>query len=267
MERHSGRSKEVEPVKLEWQHLLEEALTMPGGMSDTYSRFYNYSLLNQVLLFQQGVLEPVNTYQRWQDMGRQVQKGSKAKGILRPMLRKETDDQGVEEQKVRGFKMINCLFTVSDTEGDPLPEYEPKLWSPERAMATLAIREVAFDSLNGNTQGFSRGQELAINPVAKYPMKTLAHELGHIVIGHTSEGQHDDYLQHRGLKEFQAEGTAYLVMNEIEAHDQFDAAESRAYVQHWLRGEQPDDQSIRQVFTATDKIIKAGRQPEEVTNE
>lgn len=113
---------------------------MPGGMGNTYSRFYRYSLLNQILLFQQGVREPINTYARWQDMGRQVQKGSKAKSIPRPMFYKDTDDNGEESQKVRGFKMIRCLFSASETEGEPLPEYEPKLWSPQRALGTLAFR-------------------------------------------------------------------------------------------------------------------------------
>ena len=82
--------------------------------------------------------------------------------------------------------------------------------------------------------------------------------MGHIVLGHTQEGRHQEYLQHRGLFEFEAEGTAYLVMNEIGAHDQFDAGDSRAYIQEWLRNERPGDDSIGRVFTAADKILKAG---------
>lgn len=249
-----------EPHQLDWNELLQEALTMPGGMGNTYNRFYRYSLLNQVLLFQQGVKEPVNTYARWQDMGRQVQKGSKAKSILRPIFYKDTDDNGEETQKVRGFKMVRCLFGASETEGDPLPEYEPPEWSPQRALGVLAINKVAFEHVDGNMQGYSRGNELAINPVAKYPLKTLIHEMGHIVIGHTVPERLAEYQKHRGIFEFEAEGTAYLAMNELQAHDQFDAGESRAYIQTWLRDERPDEISIRRVFTATDKILRAGRQ-------
>lgn len=257
-ERRPNTRNNQEPQKLNWSELLEEALTMPGGLSDTYSRFYRYSMLNQILLFQQGVREPVNTYQRWLDMGRQVQKGSKAKSILRPIFYKDTDDNGEETQKVRGFKMVRCLFGASETEGDPLPEYEPPEWSPTRALGALAINKVAFEHVDGNIQGYSRGNELAINPVAKYPLKTLIHEMGHIVIGHTVPERLAEYQEHRGIFEFEAEGTAYLAMNELRAHDQFDAAESRAYIQTWLRDAKPNEQSIRSVFTATDKILRAG---------
>ena len=191
---------------LDWNELLQEALTMPGGMGNTYSRFYRYSLLNQVLLFQQGVKEPVNTYGRWLEMGRQVQKGSKAKSILRPIFYKDIDAEGNESQKVRGFKMVRCLFGASETEGDPLPEYEPAEWSPQRALGALAINKVAFEHVDGNTQGYSRGNELAINPVAKYPLKTLIHEMGHIVIGHTVSERLAEYQEHRGMFEFEAEG-------------------------------------------------------------
>ncbi|WP_298585159.1 ArdC-like ssDNA-binding domain-containing protein [uncultured Kocuria sp.] len=259
--RKSPERKEQQPARLDWEQLLEEALDMPGNLGNTYNRFYNYSFLNQLLLYQQGVREPVNTYDRWKAMNRQVQKGSKAKAILRPISRKVENDNGEEEVRLTGFKMVNCLFTASETEGDPLPEYEPKLWSPERALGALAIREVAYGLVDGNTQGYSSGHELAINPVAAYPVKTMVHEMGHIVAGHTVQEKMAEYLMHRGLFEFEAEGSAYLVMNEIDEEERhFDSAESRAYIQGWLQGETPPEESIRRVFTTADKILKAGRE-------
>ncbi|MBV1778696.1 DUF1738 domain-containing protein [Paeniglutamicibacter sp. ABSL32-1] len=251
---------EQEPVNIEWQKLLEEALTLEPGEMTSYNRFYNYSMLNQLLLHSQGVREPVATYAKWQELGRQVQKGSKAKAILRPIFYKGTNDQGEEEQKVKGFKMVNCLFTVSETEGEELPEYEPPTWSKERALGALAIVQVDFEQINGNVAGYSYERNVAVSPVAKYPFKTLQHELAHVVLGHTAEAGLEEYRTHRGIKEFQAESTAYLTMNELQATDQFDAAESRGYIQGWLRNERPDDVSIRQVFSATDKILKAGWQ-------
>lgn len=68
----------------------------------------------------------------------------------------------------------------------------------------------------------------------------------------------EEYHHHRGLMEFQAESTAYLTMNELDAIDQFDAPESRAYIRGWLKDQEPEDAAIKQVFTATDRIIKAG---------
>lgn len=246
---------------MEWAQLLDEALTVPGGLGNTYSRFYEYSMLNQLLLYLQGVREPVNTYNRWQAMGRQVLKGSKAKAILRPMFVKVEDKKtGETVQRVAGFKPVRCLFGVSETEGEALPPYEPKAWSKERALGALAITEAPFDQLNGNIQGFSFERQVAINPVAAYPFKTLCHEVGHIVLGHTSPDELAEYRTHRGIKEFEAEATAYLVVNELEATDAMDQSESRAYVQSWLKGERPDDRSIKRVFAATTQILKAGRE-------
>ncbi|GAA3322662.1 hypothetical protein [Paeniglutamicibacter sulfureus] len=116
-----------------------------------------------------------------------------------------------------------------------------------------------FEQINGNVAGYSYERNVAVSPVAKYPFKTLMHEIGHVVLGHTSEQGLEDYREHRGSKEFQAESTAYLALNELSATDQFDAAESRGYIQGWMRNERPDNASIRQVFTATNKILKAGR--------
>jgi hypothetical protein len=269
-ERRTRNPEREHAQDIRWAELLEEALTMPGSMGKTYNRFYNYSFTNQLLLFMQGVREPVATYKRWQDMGRQVLKGSKAKSILRPVAYKETNDKGEEESKVKGFKMVNCLFTASETEGKELPPYEIPDWNPELALKNLNIEEVPWDGLDGNSQGYSFGRKFALNPVAAYPLKTMMHEIAHIELGHTAPGlAQKEYQQHRGLKEFQAETTAYLLMNELEMTEHMDMAESRSYVQHWLHGlERPDDASIKQVLTATDKILKAGRfEPSKETND
>lgn len=250
---------ELGEKRLDWPELLDVALTVPGSLGNTYNRFYEYSFGNQVLLYLQGVYEPVATYKRWQDMGRQVLKGSKAKAILRPVMRKVTDEAGEEQTRVTGFKMVRCLFGVSETEGDELPEVAPKDWSREQALANLDIREVPFTQLNGNIQGYSFERKVAINPVATYPFKTFMHELGHIVLGHTTRDQAVEYAEHRGVKEFQAEATAFLTVRELDATDEMDEAESRAYIQGWLRGDTPPDQAVKQVFAATTKILQAGR--------
>jgi hypothetical protein len=115
------------------------------------------------------------------------------------------------------------------------------------------------DSTDGNLQGWSRGLELDINPLAVNPIKTRFHELGHIVLGHTLPHRYEAYQTHRGIMEFQAEATSYLVMNELELMDDETAKRSRGYMRHWLGAEQPPDQAIRQVFTAAERILKAGR--------
>jgi hypothetical protein len=61
----------------------------------------------------QGVAEPVNTYRRWSAMNRQVQRGSKAYAIMVPLIYKTADKNGEELRRLKGFKVSNCLFTVS----------------------------------------------------------------------------------------------------------------------------------------------------------
>lgn len=253
----------------EWADLLQAALEMPGEAGNTYNRFRRLSIGNQVLLMMQGLYEPVNTYKGWKAMGRQVQKGSKAASIYVPMFRKEEDKNGEERERLSGFKLVPSMFGVSETDGDDLPPFDPPKWSQARALRVLKITKRKYRLVDGNTQGYSSGRDVAINPVAVYPFKTLMHELAHIVAGHTSEEQMADYTKHRGLKEFEAEASAYLIMNELGVIDKFDPAESRHYIQTWLEStaEKPDEKSIKRVFSTADKILRAGYPEEEKKEE
>jgi len=248
--------------KLDWPALIETALTVEGSVGNTYNRFYDYSFTNQMLLLMQGVREPVATYKRWQDVGRQVLKGSKAKQIIRPVPFEKKDQAGEVVERRLSFKAVRCIFALSDTEGPELALVELPEWNIDKALTKLDVRQVPFEMLNGNVQGYSVGREFAINPVAVRPTKTLFHELGHIVLGHTEPKLDVDY--HRGVFEFQAEATAHLTMNELGQLDAASAYQSRGYIQHWMKDERPPDAAIRQVFSATDLILKAGRAPGEV---
>jgi hypothetical protein len=234
-------------------------MTAPGHMGNTYNRFYQYSFLNQLLLLMQGVREPVATYDRWRSIGRQVLKGSKAAEIIRPITITKKNDDGEVEDSFTRFKPVRCLFTSSQTEGEELPPAVIPEWSLPTALDNLGIRQVPFRLLDGNIQGYSIDRDIAINPVSTDPLSTTFHELGHIVLGHTSEERRSEYIGHRDTFEFQAEATAYLSMNELDQLSEERASESRAYIQGWLRNERPGDLAIRQVFSATDQILKAGR--------
>lgn len=247
------------PSRIDWNELIETALTVKGNMGSVYSRFYNYSFLNQMYLYIQGVAEPVATYKRWQAIGRQVLKGSKAKEIICPMVVKQKDGTGEEKEAVIGFKPVRCIFGLSETEGDELPPISLPEWDMDRALQKLDIRQVPFTQLNGNIQGVSRGREIAVNPVAVNRLKTLTHEMAHIVLGHTLPEAAERYATHRGIFEFQAEATALLTMNELETIAEETAARSRAYIQGWLDQDRPPETAIRQVFSATERILKAGR--------
>jgi antirestriction protein ArdC len=260
----------MKTTDIDWRATLTEALNAPGALgNNTYTRFYNYSFLNQIRLTMQGVAEPVATYNRWLELGRQVRKGSKAKLVLAPVLigREVTDANGDvvlgddgkprKRQILVGFRDSRTVFGYSDTDGDDLPAVELPGWDTDTAVAALGIDRVAFDMINGNAQGFSfedgEGRHIAINPTAAYPAKTLLHELAHLMLGHCKQGDHT----HRGVAEFEAEATAYLVAKELELIE-WDAEESRAYIQTWLGGTEVTEDNITRVFAAVNKILTAG---------
>jgi hypothetical protein len=252
---------------LDWAKIIETALTAPGNIGNTYNRFYEYSFLNQMYLLMQGVHEPVATWARWKAIGRHILRGANAKYIIRPIYSKVNapTDQAQDEEAIEkvptliGFKPVKCIFALSDTEGEEPPPVTLPEWDFDTAVQQLGIRLVPFDALSGNLQGYSRNRDIAINPIAINPPKTRFHEIGHVVLGHTTPEGLAEYQQHRGIMEFQAEATAYLSMKELERLDEDTAFRSRGYVQGWLKGERPPDKAIREVFVATDQILKAGR--------
>jgi antirestriction protein ArdC len=247
--------------ELDWQRLIDVALDTPGSVGHVYNRFYEYSFLNQMFLRMQGVAEPVATYKRWQSLGRQVLRGSKASAIVRPIVIKRTtenNDDGTD--RTLRFKVVNCLFTASQTDGEPLPDVEVASWDLTTALDNLDVVRRPYELIDGNTQGYSWGRNYAINPVAADPTRTTFHELGHIVLGHTTPQPATDLAAvHRGEREFQAEAAAYLALNELNELTPEGASHSRGYIQHWMTTERPSDRAIRQVFAATDTILKAGR--------
>ena len=194
-----------------------------------------------------------------QKVKRHVKAGAKAKEVLHPVMINFEDDDGEKQQRIIGFKYKRSVFTLSDTEGEDLPPQPTPGWDLNKALEKLGIREVPFDMPDGNMQGYSIGVEFAINPVAANRNKTVFHELGHMVLGHTVKHHYEEYQAHRGIMEFQAESVALLCMREVDLLDDETGAEVSGSVHHWLKNEIPPDKAIQQVFTATDRILKAGR--------
>lgn len=265
------------PPAPEMVALMEEALTAPGRMGDTFNRFHRYSFGNQLWLMMQGAKEPVASYKRWQALGRQVKRGESGLYVLRPITVKsktELDEDGKPVTYTK-FKPVKGAFTYSQTEGETLPEPEPREWSRERALAALSINMVPFQMIDGNVQGYSYDRNIAINPVAAEPQPTFAHEMFHILHGHTvkalgSAALTADMLtpHDEGLGEFEAEGASYLFCNELEIP--FNKAGSRAYLQTWLSRSalvstdvRPPDSSLRKVFKNVDVALNAGYEPQE----
>ena len=171
--------------EIDWAKLIDEALTAPGSMGNIYNCAYEYSFTNQIYLRLQEISEPIATLKRWNAIGRTVLRGSKAKEIIRPIFAKNTDEDGEQEPVIIGFKPVRCIFTLSQTKGDEMPPIKLPEWDLHTALGKLGIREIPFDSLSGNLQGYARGLDIAVSPIAINPTKTQMHEIGHILLGHT----------------------------------------------------------------------------------
>ena len=169
-------------TKLDWPKLLDEALTAPGDLGSTYSRFHDYSLANMMLFRMQRLFEPVAPYKRWASLGRHVVKGARAKEVIVPVIINEAPaEETLDEKRERvarlvGSKVVRAVFGLSDTEGPDIPPVPTPGWDLQTALSKLGVREAPFDNPNGNLQGWSHGLEFAINPIAVNRTKTTFHK-------------------------------------------------------------------------------------------
>jgi hypothetical protein len=195
-------------------------------------------------------------------LGRHVKRGEKAIELCMPVTCKRTvkeqAEDGTEAEKEIAFKRFvykRNWFMLSQTDG---AAYEPPAipaWDRARALRTLGVEEISFEMINGNCQGYAKGRQIAINPVAEMPAKTTFHELAHIELGHTSEAVHDSDTLPRSLKEAEAEAVALLCLESLGMPG---SEYARGYIQSWLAGAEIPERSAQRIFAAADKILKAG---------
>ena len=246
-------------------HLLESAVNEPGIVSTAYRNFHNYSLGNQLLAWVQCMERriepgPIATFQRWKELGRFVRKGEKAITLCRPVTVKKTrtaDDGSDEQFAATWFVHKNYWFVLAQTDGKELEPAPIPAWDVVKALARLEISEVPFDATNGNVMGFASGRSIAVSPLNPLPHKTRFHELAHVVLGHTSEGdQNDGELTPRNLKECEAEAVALLCCSALALSG---VEFSRGYIQSWWGAGNPiPERSAQRILKAADQILKAG---------
>jgi antirestriction protein ArdC len=251
---------------IQFSDLLAEALRVPGIISNAYSLFWNYSIGNALAaIFQchaRGITPgPIATFPRWKELGRHVRRGEKALTLCMPVTCKrerEGDDGETVEGTFTRFVWRPNWFVLSQTEGtgEPAPIAAPG-WNADAALAALSIERVPFDHINGNVQGYARGRSVAVSPIAENPIKTLVHELAHVVLGHTTAADCADAGElTRSEREVEAEGTAYIVGSVLGITG---LEKSRGYIQSWLADGSVSERSAARIFKAADTILKAGR--------
>ncbi len=255
-----ANSKATAPA---WSTLLSEAVSKPGLILQAYNAFHSYSVGNQILAIVQlnarGLQPaPINTYPGWLSKGRQVKKGERALVLCQPVTFKDKADP---EARRLGFMYKARWFALSQTEGQDLDPIKIPEWSKLDALFELDVEQIAFDLADGNVQGFAKHRQLAINPLAQLPHKTLFHELAHIILGHTEELSFADAeTTPRNLREVEAESVALLCCESLNLEG---SAYCRGYIQNWMQGEVIPDESARRIFRAADRILKGGAPVEE----
>jgi len=236
---------------------LMEALER--GQSDalkTYlsvmSRFHKYSWGNCLLIYSQRPdATHVAGFHAWLTLRRFVRKGEKGIAILAPMVgRKKADDALTEDEQTRlyGFRAAH-VFDVSQTEGEPLPEFATVSGDPQgyadRLTQFVASQGIAltYDSKIAPAKGLSCGGKITLLPDMP-PAETfavLAHETAHELL---HRGDRRKETTHT-IRETEAEAVAFVVCSaigldantsssdyiQLHAGDKATLAESLAFIQ------------------------------------
>jgi hypothetical protein len=103
-------------------------------------------------------------------------------------------------------------FVVSQTDGQPLADAVLPTWNRAQAIEALNVTEEPFAMMNGNCPGLrTPGARSPYRRWRRCPSRPHSHELAHVLLGHTAEGEHaDDEMTPRNLRECEAEAVALL---------------------------------------------------------
>lgn len=199
---------------------------------DVAARFHAYSFGNTLLIHaQQPDATQAAGYQAWRSLGRQVTKGEKGIATLAPVVHRPRAEpeaasdaeqgQGAPNRRLSGFR-VTYVWDIAQTTGTPLPESPTPallhgegptgLWDALAAEVTRAgfdLRRAPCGQANGITNFATRMVQVRPDVDDAQATKTLAHELGHILLHEPVPGL--PRVACRGVAEVEAESVAYLV--------------------------------------------------------
>jgi antirestriction protein ArdC len=188
------------------------------------SRFYNYSLNNQLLIWAQ---KPTATFvagfNTWKKMGRYVKKGERGIKILAPMRFKatKTNDDGEEEEIEFNRYQTVFVFDISQTEGDKeiptLQEFvktvpgETELYEMMKKVSPFPVEEL--ENCNGADGYYNlKTKEIKIwskNPTS-HRLLTLVHEIAHGIL-HADRKSSPS----KQIREIEAEAVGFVVCHAL----------------------------------------------------
>jgi antirestriction protein ArdC len=188
------------------------------------SRFHRYSWGNVLLIYSQRPdATHVAGFHAWLKMRRCVRKGEKGIVILAPMVgRKRTAESQelTEDEQTRlfGFRAA-YVFDVSQTEGEPLPEFATAQGDPqgytERLKQFVAGQNIAleYDAKISPARGMSSGGRITLLPdlPPAEQFSVLAHEAAHELLHRRERRQQTTHA----IRETEAEAVAFVVSSAI----------------------------------------------------
>ena len=249
----------------DWRRALEFAARFRSRSFNNTMLIY----AQHYVAYQAGrVPAPTPTYvagfKQWLSLNRQVMKGQSGYAILVPVTgrfasstpenseswrrlnRGEKPTWGeVVRSRLVGLRPAH-VWDLSQTEGDPIPERPMPtllqgqapdgLWDGLAAQVDargFTLKRVpnaaAIGGANGITDYLTREVAVRTDMDAAAQVKTLAHELGHVLL-HGPDNQ--DAAMHRGITEVEAESVALIIGA---AHDLDTASYTIPYVTSWAR--------------------------------
>lgn len=231
-------------------------MTSPGAWIEwlrTASRFHRYSWRNQLLIMMQRPdATAVAGYSAWKALGYQVRRGEKSIRVLAPVTRRvekldargevvrDAEGAAVTRRIIVGVKPAS-VFDAGQVDPTPPQPPTPSLLAgeaPAGLWASLAefvqeegytLQRAGCGSANGLTDYNARTVKVRPDLDDAQAVKTLAHELGHVLLPPPANESLLD-LTCRGLREIEAESVAYIVTH---AHGLDSGDYSFGYVANW----------------------------------
>jgi antirestriction protein ArdC len=229
--------------------------------------FHNYSLNNLLLILAQ---KPdaimVAGFRQWQAKGRQVRKGEKSIKIFGYREKKtETaadDDTSSDEGRVVRYFPTLSVFDITQTDpiegADPLPSDPTQQLTGDQDHGLITplsdhlesrgwtISREPLTRASGYTDPETLRVILAEGISVEQSAKTLIHETAHIELRHIDSVE--EYRQHRGRMEVEAESVAFVVAGLCG----FDtSAYSIGYIAGW------SDQDVTVIRDSASRVLAA----------
>ncbi len=236
---------------------------------EVMSRFHHYSFNNQLMiLIQRPDAVKVAGYKKWNEMNRNVKKGSHAIKIWAPVfggryhVHEENPQTGevIDEDRrfLTGFTIVN-VFDMADTEGDDLPDVRRPIGDASRYYNILEefvkskeikieyedMGDVRFVPAGTSSKG-TITMNTSLSDASKFSV--LVHEMTHEMMHWDKE-----LSLSRDQKELEAEASAFIV-------SKFAGLESNQshsdYIKIYNGDRSALEQSMSRIFIASRQIIK-----------